>query len=120
MQNTARKSIRQAAYLCDKHRASLVVISPGSRKREYVARSGLKTVGVPDERVAAFTLWGLLFRLVEFQYGCTSGVISSRQASAEAYFQEVQVLILSADEFPPNRLGEGQCICRMFWKACKS
>lgn len=117
MQNTARKSIRQAAYLCDKHRASLVVISPGSRNAALnmaFARSGLKTVGVPDERVAGFYALGAALQTGRVSVLiCTSGsaVLNYAPAVAEAYFQEVPMLILSADR--PSHLigqGEGQCI----------
>jgi 2-succinyl-5-enolpyruvyl-6-hydroxy-3-cyclohexene-1-carboxylate synthase len=81
-----------------------VVVSPGSRSAPLtlaVARhSGLQVRVVPDERAAGFTALGMAQQAGQpVAVICTSGsaVYNLSPAVAEAYFQHVPLLLLTAD-----------------------
>lgn len=81
-----------------------VVVSPGSRSAPLtiaVARHpGLRVRVVPDERVAGFTALGMAQQTqTPVAIICTSGsaVYNLSPAVAEAYFQQVPLLLLTAD-----------------------
>ncbi|XWW48197.1 2-succinyl-5-enolpyruvyl-6-hydroxy-3-cyclohexene-1-carboxylic-acid synthase [Fibrella sp. USSR17] len=81
-----------------------VVVSPGSRSAPLtiaVARHpGLRVRVVPDERAAGFTALGMAQQTqTPVALICTSGsaVYNLSPAVAEAYFQQVPLLLLTAD-----------------------
>ena len=81
-----------------------VVVSPGSRSAPLtmaVARHpGLRVRVVPDERAAGFTALGMAQQTqTPVAIICTSGsaVYNLSPAVAEAYFQQVPLLLLTAD-----------------------
>lgn len=86
------------------------VISPGSRSAPLtlaLARhSGIQTRVVPDERAAAFLALGMA-QISRQTVGlvCTSGTaaLNYAPAIAEAYYQQIPLLILTADR-PPEWL----------------
>jgi len=98
------QSINNIAELCARKGVQNVVISPGSRSAAltlaFARHRGIKTKVIPDERVAGFIGMGMA------QYSgqtvalvCTSGSAAYNLAPAivEAFFQEVPLLILTAD-----------------------
>lgn len=95
-----------------------VVICPGSRNApltiSFVQNPGLKKVSVVDERSAGFIAMGIAQATNKpVAVCCTSGsaVLNFSPACAEAYYQEVPVIFLSADR-PPEWIdqGDGQTI----------
>ena len=69
----------------------------------------LKCISIQDERVAAFYALGAAIRTRRIAVLiCTSGsaVLNYAPAIAEAYFQQVPMLVLSADR-PTNLVGQG-------------
>jgi 2-succinyl-5-enolpyruvyl-6-hydroxy-3-cyclohexene-1-carboxylate synthase len=88
------------------------VICPGSRSAPLtlaLARHPrLKTLVIPDERVAGFTALGMAQQSGKtLGLVCTSGtaVLNFAPAIAEAFFQEVPLLVLTADR-PPEWIGQ--------------
>ena len=97
-----------------------VVISPGSRSAPLTLAAarhpGLRTRVVPDERSAGFTALGMAqMSGLPVVLICTSGsaVYNLSPAVAEACFQEVPLLLLTADR-PPEWLyqQDGQTIAQ--------
>lgn len=103
---------------CVTQKVKHIVISPGSRNAplilSFAKHNHLKCYSIVDERVASFFALGLsqqtrsIVALV-----CTSGtaVLNYAPAVAEAYYQNIPLLILSADR--PKELtnqAEGQAI----------
>jgi 2-succinyl-5-enolpyruvyl-6-hydroxy-3-cyclohexene-1-carboxylate synthase len=95
-----------------------VVLSPGSRcapiTLAFARHTGIRKMIFPDERSAAFTAMGLS-RLTHLPtvLVCTSGSAAYNYAPAvaEAYFQQIPLLILTADR-PPEWIDQldGQTI----------
>ncbi|SMD39133.1 2-succinyl-5-enolpyruvyl-6-hydroxy-3-cyclohexene-1-carboxylate synthase [Reichenbachiella faecimaris] len=94
------------------------VISPGSRNAAltiaFARHPEIKCFSVPDERSAAFIALGLSLKSkTPTVLICTSGsaALNYAPAVAEAYFNQVPLLILSADR-PPEWIGQrdGQTI----------
>lgn len=98
------QSINNIAELCARKGVQNVVISPGSRSAAltlaFARHRGIKTKVIPDERVAGFVGMGMA------QYSgqtvalvCTSGSAAYNLAPAvvEAFFQEIPLLVLTAD-----------------------
>ncbi len=95
-----------------------VVISPGSRNapliQAFCSVAGIRCLSIPDERSAAYFALGLALR-----HGrpaavvCTSGTaaLNYAPAVAEAYYQEVPLLVLTADR-PAEWIdkGDGQAL----------
>lgn len=94
------------------------VISPGSRNAAltiaFARHPEIKCYSVPDERSAAFIALGMSLKTkVPTAIICTSGsaALNYSPAIAEAYFNQVPLLILTADR-PPEWIGQrdGQTI----------
>jgi len=97
-------SINNIAEICARKGVQHVVISPGSRSAAltlaFARHPSIKTKVIPDERVAGFVALGMA------QYSgktvalvCTSGSAAYNLAPAvvEAFFQEIPLLIFTAD-----------------------
>lgn len=88
-----------------------VVLSPGSRSAPIALsflRSGPQTFVVPDERAAAYLALGLSqVSRKATAIVCTSGTaaLNYAPAVAEGYFQEVPLLVITADR-PPEWIGQ--------------
>ncbi|MBC7447492.1 MAG: 2-succinyl-5-enolpyruvyl-6-hydroxy-3-cyclohexene-1-carboxylic-acid synthase [Hymenobacteraceae bacterium] len=112
------QAIYNIAALCAAHGLTEVVLSPGSRSAPLTlafARHPATNVRVvPDERAAAFIGLGIAqARRVPTVLVCTSGTagLNYAPAVAEAYYQQVPLLILTADR-PPEWIDQldGQTI----------
>ncbi len=95
-----------------------VVFSPGSRNapliQAFYAVTGLRILSVADERSAAFFALGVALRTGRpTAIACTSGsaVLNYAPAIAEAYYQHLPLLVLTADR-PAEWIdqGDGQTI----------
>ncbi len=95
-----------------------VVICPGSRNApltiSFVQNPGIKKISIIDERSAGFIAMGIAQASGKpVAVCCTSGsaVLNFGPACAEAFYQEVPVVFLSADR-PPEWIdqGDGQTI----------
>ncbi|MGR3809533.1 2-succinyl-5-enolpyruvyl-6-hydroxy-3-cyclohexene-1-carboxylic-acid synthase [Jiulongibacter sp. NS-SX5] len=98
---------RQLARLCKDRGIENVIISPGSRNAlltiAFTAQEGLRCYSVSDERSAAYMALGMALQTGKTSVIiCTSGtaVLNYAPAVAEAYFQEVPLLVLTADRPP--------------------
>jgi len=104
--------------ICVQKGIRTVVISPGSRSAPltlaFARHKKIETLVIPDERSAAFVALGIAqTRKETVALLCTSGSASLNYAPAiaEAYFQEVPLLVLTADR-PPEWIDQqdGQTI----------
>ncbi len=110
--------INDIATICALRGIYHAVISPGSRNAPltlaFARHPQLKTKVIPDERSAGFIALGMALKLRKpVVLICTSGtaVLNLGPAIAEAYFQNVPLLIFTADR-PPELIGQqdGQTI----------
>lgn len=108
----------ELARLCAAKGVQHVVISPGSRSAPLVIafhrQPGMRCVQVIDERSAAFFALGMAQQLhAPVALICTSGsaVLNYGPAIAEAFYQRVPLLVITADR-PEEWMdqGEGQAI----------
>ncbi|MBK7384365.1 MAG: 2-succinyl-5-enolpyruvyl-6-hydroxy-3-cyclohexene-1-carboxylic-acid synthase [Flavobacteriales bacterium] len=108
----------ELARLCSAKGIRFAVISPGSRNAPLViafnAQPAIQCLQVIDERSAAFFALGMAQQLhAPVALICTSGsaVLNYGPAIAEAFYQRVPLLVISADR-PEEWLdqGEGQAI----------
>ncbi len=90
--------------ICKSHDVQNAVLSPGSRcaplTLSFVRQKGIATYSIPDERSAAFIALGMAQQSQKASVLiCTSGTagLNYSPAVAEAYYQEVPLLILTAD-----------------------
>ncbi|MEO9474077.1 MAG: 2-succinyl-5-enolpyruvyl-6-hydroxy-3-cyclohexene-1-carboxylic-acid synthase [Cyclobacteriaceae bacterium] len=97
---------------------SRVVLSPGSRNApltiSFARNPKIQTFNIVDERSAAFIALGMSIRSKEpVAICCTSGtaLLNYAPAVAEAYYQNIPLIVLSADR-PPEWLDQrdGQTI----------
>lgn len=104
--------------ICHQYGITDAVISPGSRNAAltiaFARHPKIRCYSVPDERSAAFIALGMsLKNKVPTVLICTSGSagLNYAPAVAEAYFNQVPLLILTADR-PPELIGkrDGQTI----------
>jgi 2-succinyl-5-enolpyruvyl-6-hydroxy-3-cyclohexene-1-carboxylate synthase len=104
--------------ICVQKGIRTVVISPGSRSAPltlaFARHKKIETLVIPDERSAAFVALGIAqTRKETVALLCTSGSASLNYAPAiaEAFFQEVPLLVLTADR-PPEWIDQqdGQTI----------
>jgi len=114
------QAVYNIAEICAQHGITDVVLSPGSRSApltlafaRHPAFTGRLKV-VPDERAAAFIALGMAqATLRPVVLVCTSGSagLNYAPAVAEAYFQQVPLLVLTADR-PPEWIDQldGQTI----------
>lgn len=95
-----------------------VVLSPGSRSApltiSFARYKNINKIVIPDERSAGFIALGIALKSKKpVVVICTSGsaVYNLAPAVAEAYFQQIPILIFSADR-PPEWIGQfdGQTI----------
>lgn len=108
----------ELARLCAEKGVRHAVISPGSRNAPLVIafneQPGIRCLQVIDERSAAFFAMGIAQQLAQpVVLICTSGsaVLNYGPAIAEAFYQRIPLLVLSADR--PEEWtdqGEGQTI----------
>lgn len=95
-----------------------IIISPGSRNAplmiSFAQNPRVKAISIVDERSAAFFALGMAQQTKKtVAIACTSGgaVLNYAPAIAEAYYQKIPLLIITADR--PQRLvdhGDGQTI----------
>lgn len=106
------------AEICAKKGITHAVISPGSRSAAltlaFVRHPSIKTFIIPDERSAGFIALGMAQQLRKPVVTiCTSGtaVYNLGPAIAEAFFQQVPLVVLTADR-PPEWVAQqdGQTI----------
>lgn len=106
------------AQLCHLKGIRHAIISPGSRNAAltiaFARHPEIKCYSVPDERSAAFVALGMSLKSqLPTVLICTSGsaALNYAPAVAEAFFNQVPLLILSADR-PPEWIGQrdGQTI----------
>lgn len=103
-QDTGVISAREVLDVLMGHGVETIVLSPGSRNTPLLigcsARKELKKYIIPDERTAAFTALGLAMASQNpVALACTSGtaLYNYAPAIAEAYYQHVPLIILTAD-----------------------
>lgn len=108
----------ELARLCAAKGIRHAVISPGSRSAPLVIafnrQAGMQCLGVIDERSAAFFALGMAQQLhAPVALICTSGsaVLNYGPAIAEAFYQRIPLLVITADR-PEEWVdqGEGQAI----------
>ena len=118
MISSSKTNVQQCVALSVKLGLTHVVCSPGSRNAPLIIafnqHPSITCVVIPDERSAAFFAMGLAQQLSSFvAVCCTSGsaLLNYYPAIAEAFYQKIPLLILSADR--PNEWvdqGDGQTI----------
>ena len=102
--HTNKTGIQDLVYLLNSHGIRNVVVSPGSRNApvsvELNNHPTIRSVVVPDERVAAFFALGLAQQLRQpVAICCTSGsaLLNYAPAVTEAYYRRIPLLVISAD-----------------------
>ncbi|MDR1859783.1 MAG: 2-succinyl-5-enolpyruvyl-6-hydroxy-3-cyclohexene-1-carboxylic-acid synthase [Bacteroidales bacterium] len=115
---TDKKHVQQIAEVLYYGRISDIVISPGSRNspliRMFCGDGNFKCYSVVDERSAAYFALGLaLYQNRPVAIVCSSGTaaLNYAPALAEAYYQRVPLIAITADR-PPWLIdnNENQCI----------
>jgi 2-succinyl-5-enolpyruvyl-6-hydroxy-3-cyclohexene-1-carboxylate synthase len=113
MKTTNKPSIRSLIDICFQRGLRDIVFSPGSRNAPLVigfnADDRFTTYCIPDERVAAFFALGIsLKKQIPCMLCCTSGSAALNYAPAicEAYYQNIPLLVLTADR-PENKIDQG-------------
>ena len=110
--------INDLAEICARRGIIHAVLSPGSRcaplTLAFVRHPEITTKIIPDERSAAFIALGMALKLnTPVVLICTSGtaVLNYGPAIAEAFFQHIPLLVLTADR-PAELIGQqdGQTI----------
>ncbi|AWV96878.1 2-succinyl-5-enolpyruvyl-6-hydroxy-3-cyclohexene-1-carboxylic-acid synthase [Arcticibacterium luteifluviistationis] len=104
---TKLEPFQQLARLCLQKGVEHVIICPGSRNAAltiaFTRQKGLKCYSVSDERSAAYMALGMALQTGKTSVIiCTSGTaaLNFAPAVAEAYFQEIPLLVLTADRPP--------------------
>lgn len=112
------QTIFDTSKILTSHGVRHVVISPGSRNApliiSFARNPGVKIYNIVDERSAGFIALGIAQKLNEpVVLCCTSGtsLLNYAPAIAEAYYQQIPLIIMSADR-PPEWIGQrdGQTI----------
>ncbi len=110
------------AEICAKHSINQAVVCPGSRNAPitlaFARHPKIKTFVIPDERSAGFIALGLAQSSDNpVVIVCTSGTAAANLYSAiiEAFYQQVPLLILTADR-PPEWIDQqdGQAIRQQY------
>jgi len=113
-----KKSAALLAELFVKKGLKYIVISPGSRNApiiiSFANHPGIQAISIVDERSAAFFALGMAQQLKQtVAVACTSGTaaLNYAPAIAEAYYQKVPLLVITADR-PEEMIdqGDGQTI----------
>ena len=115
---SSKKGISDLVQICAQQGIEHAILSPGSRNAPLTvsldAHPDITCLSVPDERVAAFVALGMAQQSRKpVIICCTSGsaALNYPPAIAEAYYQKIPLLILTADR--PNEWtdqGDGQTI----------
>lgn len=110
--------IQDLVAVCAGHGVRQVILSPGSRSAPlslaFNAHPNIHTRVIPDERSAGFVALGMAQQLNQpVVLVCTSGSASFNYAPAiaEAYYQEIPLIVITADR-PPEWVNQydGQTI----------
>jgi 2-succinyl-5-enolpyruvyl-6-hydroxy-3-cyclohexene-1-carboxylate synthase len=118
MSNYAFQPIINIAQICVAHNITTAVLSAGSRNAPltiaFVRNPKIKTYTISDERAAAFIAMGMAqSQNKPVILCCTSGSagLNYAPAVAEAYFQQIPLLVITADR-PPEWIDQldGQTI----------
>lgn len=118
MKTTDKSGISNFIEQCLHHGMNHVVCSPGSRNAPFIIavdeHPDMNAIVIHDERSAAFYALGMALELKEpVGIVCTSGtaMLNYYPAVAEAYYQCVPIVVISADR-PPEWIdhGDGQTI----------
>lgn len=113
-----KESLFQLAGLLVSKGVNTAVVSPGSRNAPVIAalnrQDGITCLSIVDERSAAFFALGIAQQTQSpVAIACTSGTaaLNYAPAIAEAYYQQVPLIVLTADR-PPEWIdqGDGQSI----------
>ena len=113
-----KKNVSLLADIFVKKGLSDIIISPGSRNAPIViafaGHEKINALSIIDERSAGFFAMGMAQQLGKaVAVACTSGsaLLNYAPAIAEAYYQKIPLLVISADR-PPELIdqGDGQTI----------
>ena len=111
---TDKKNIQALVEVCRSKGIRQVVFSPGSRSAPLVIAfsqvKDMQCLVIPDERVAGFFALGIAQQQRSpVALVCTSGtaVLNFAPAICEAYYQQVPLLVLTADR-PSEYIGIGE------------
>ena len=116
--NSDKKAVQDLVSLFEKKGIKHVIITPGSRNAPFSIsfheNESFETISIVDERSAAFFALGIAQQSkMPVAIICTSGTaaLNYAPAIAEAYYQEVPLLVITADR-PMEWVdqGEGQTI----------
>ena len=115
-QTSSKESIARLVKICERKGLQNVVISPGSRNApltlSFAENDAFHCLNIPDERSAAFFALGMALQSNKpVILCCTSGsaALNYAPAIAEAYYQKIPLLILTADrplEWIDQRAGQ--------------
>lgn len=113
-----KRHVRDLVELCAANGVEDVVLSPGSRNAPFIIsftqHPDFNCLSIPDERSAAFVALGIAQQKRKpVAICCTSGsaALNYAPAIAEAYYQKVPLVVITADR--PEHLidnGDGQSI----------
>ena len=99
-----RQGIKNIPEICARHGVKKVVIAPGSRNAPlifaFTAQPDIECMSITDERSAAYFALGMAQHSGEaVALVCTSGtaVLNFAPAIAEAYYQNLPLLVFTAD-----------------------
>jgi len=102
--NHFHQGIKNIPEICVRHGVRKVIIAPGSRNAPlifaFTAQSELECLSITDERSAAYFALGIAQQSGEaVALVCTSGtaVLNFAPAIAEAYYQNLPLLVFTAD-----------------------
>ncbi|MFZ4582382.1 MAG: 2-succinyl-5-enolpyruvyl-6-hydroxy-3-cyclohexene-1-carboxylic-acid synthase, partial [Paludibacter sp.] len=102
--NHFRQGIKNISEICAQHGVKKVVIAPGSRNAPlifaFTAQLNMECLSIADERSAAYFALGMAQQSGEaVALVCTSGtaVLNFAPAIAEAYYQNLPLLVFTAD-----------------------
>jgi len=110
---TNKPAIQSLVEICKAHRLQHIVISPGSRNAPLTVAFNndafFKTYSIIDERSAGFFALGIAQKTgIATALVCTSGsaALNYSPAIAEAYYQQIPLLVLTADR-PVEWINQG-------------
>ena len=102
--NHFRQGIKNIPEICAQHGVNKVIIAPGSRNAPlifaFTAQPNMECLSITDERSAAYFALGMVQQSGEaVALVCTSGtaVLNFAPAIAEAYYQNLPLLVFTAD-----------------------
>ncbi len=102
--NHFRQGIKNIPEICAQHGVKKVVIAPGSRNAPlifaFTAQPNMECLSIADERSAAYFALGMAQQSGDaVALVCTSGtaVLNFAPAIAEAYYQNLPLLVFTAD-----------------------